>query len=77
MMKVVVAVWLTCCLLLTGPLAQACRVCRPRVQAQIHTPDYTTNLLVLLLPVGLVLLIGLGLFFAPALKSRLTPTPRP
>lgn len=58
-------------LLLTGPLAHACRVCRPRVQAQIHTPDYSANLLVLLLPIAVVLLVGAGVYFAPALRSRL------
>ncbi|MBX0292371.1 hypothetical protein K3G63_18130 [Hymenobacter sp. HSC-4F20] len=69
-MKPVVAVWLTCCLLLTGPGAQACRVCRPRVQAGIHNTEYTANLLLLLLPVVLLLLIGVGVYFASALTSR-------
>ncbi|GGG51766.1 hypothetical protein [Hymenobacter glacieicola] len=72
MMKLVVATWLTSLLLLTGPDAWACRVCRPRVQAGIHTADYTANLLLLLLPVAVVLLVGVGVFFAPALKARLT-----
>ncbi|RPD47118.1 hypothetical protein DNI29_13290 [Hymenobacter sediminis] len=69
MMRILGAAWLIG-LLLMGPVAHACRVCRPRVQAQIHTPDYTANLLILLLPIAVVLLVGAGLYFAPALKPR-------
>lgn len=69
-MRLVVAFGLLC-LLLTGPLAHACRVCRPRVQAGIHTPEYTANLLLLLLPVAVLLLMGLGMYFASALTARL------
>ncbi|UPL49628.1 hypothetical protein [Hymenobacter sublimis] len=72
MMKRVVATWLASLLLLTGPAAWACQVCRPRVHAGIHNAEYTANLLLLLLPVAVVLLVGLGLFYAPTLKARLT-----
>jgi hypothetical protein len=44
--------------------AGACAVCRPRVQAGIHDEAYAANLLLVLLPVGLLLLGGVGLFFA-------------
>jgi hypothetical protein len=42
------------------------------VQAAIHAPDYTQNLLLVLLPVGLLLLLGVGLFFASSFTRRFT-----
>lgn len=64
---------LVCCLLLLSPaLAWACRVCRPRVQATIHGPDYTVNLVLLLLPAVLLLAVGLAVFFAPQLRRCFT-----
>ena len=59
--------WLLCGL--TTP-AGACQVCRPKVQATIHAPDYSQNLLLILLPVGLLVLLGVGLFFADTLTRR-------
>ncbi|MBG8554163.1 hypothetical protein [Hymenobacter guriensis] len=56
-------------LLLLPPVAQACRVCRPRVQATIHGPDYTQHLAVLLLPVAVLVLVGLGVFFAADIRA--------
>ena len=50
--------------------ARACAVCRPRVQAGIHNEAYAANLLLVLLPVALLLLGGLGLFFAGDLRHR-------
>ena len=50
--------------------AWACQVCRPRVQATIHAPDYTHNLVLVLLPVVLLLLVGVGLFFVDAFTRR-------
>ena len=57
-------------LLLTARAAEACAVCRPRVQAGIHDDAYAANLLLVLLPVALLLLGGVGLFFAPAIRHR-------
>ncbi|WP_375436280.1 hypothetical protein [uncultured Hymenobacter sp.] len=65
----ILAGWLLCWL---APPAWACRVCRPRVQATIHAPDYGHNLLLILLPVGLLVLLGVGLFFADTLTRRFT-----
>ncbi|WP_046244158.1 hypothetical protein [Hymenobacter terrenus] len=59
-------------LLLTSPAAWACTVCRPRVQAGIHNDAYTANLLLILLPVAVLLLAGLGLFFAADIRHRFT-----
>ncbi|OON69773.1 hypothetical protein [Hymenobacter sp. CRA2] len=59
--------------LLSGWLSQpawACRVCRPRVQAGIHTADYAANLLWLLLPVALLIGGGLAVYFAADVKRR-------
>ena len=52
--------------------AGACPVCRPRVQATIHGPDFPQNLLLVLLPVGLLLLAGLGLFFFGGRARRIS-----
>ena len=62
-------------LLLAAAPAWACRVCRPRVQAGIHTADYQANLLVLLLPVALLLGLGLALYFAPTWRRRFAHSP--
>ena len=53
-----------------GPAAWGCAVCRPRVEAGIHNGAYTANLLLVLLPVALLLLGGLGLFFAADIQHR-------
>jgi len=45
------------------PTALACAWCRPRVEAGIHDAAYGQRLLLVLLPVALVLLLGVGLFF--------------
>ena len=61
---------------LMGATAQACAVCRPRVQAAIHNPDYAANALLLLLPIGLLVAGALLLFFSPNLvlwKSTTSP----
>jgi len=46
-----------------APAAWACQWCRPRVQAGIYTPAYTTNVLLVLLPVAVLLALGLALFY--------------
>jgi hypothetical protein len=71
-MKVLTAGFLTALCLLMGPVAMACRVCRPRVQAAIHTPEYTVNLFTLLLPVVALLLLAVGVFYGAAFKQRFT-----
>ena len=67
----------TLALLLAATTALACRVCRPKVEAAIHAPDYTATLLLLLLPVGLLVGGALLLFFSPTLFSwKPTSPPR-
>lgn len=56
---------------LPGSAAHACAVCRPRVQAGIHNAAYAANLLLVLLPVAVLLLGGLALFFAEDIRHRL------
>ena len=74
-MKNILVGLLTAALWLTSTVAWACRVCRPRVQATIHTPEYTGNLLVLLLPIGILLVGGLGLYFAADIKRHFFSVP--
>ena len=61
--------------LLAPTLGEACPVCRPRVQAAIHTPDYAANVALLLLPVGILQALGLALYWADQLWPR--PVARP
>ena len=56
--------------LLAPTLGEACPVCRPRVQAAIHTPDYAANVALLLLPVAILLALGVGLYWADRLWPR-------
>ncbi len=64
--------WLS---LLAAPAALACPVCRPQVQAGIHTETYSANLGLVLLPVALLLAGGLGLFFAADIRHRFASRP--
>jgi hypothetical protein len=59
---------LTWALWLGSSAAWACTVCRPRVQATIHTSEYTGNLVLLLLPIGILLVGGVGLYFIADIK---------
>ena len=56
--------------------AQACAVCRPKVQAAIHNSDYAANALLMLLPIGLLVTGALLLFFSTNL-ALWKPTPPP
>jgi hypothetical protein len=60
---------------LPAAVANACAVCRPRVQAGIHNAAYSANLLLVLLPVAVLLLGGLGLFFAADIRHRFLARP--
>jgi hypothetical protein len=51
-----------------APAAWACPWCRPRVRAGIYTPAYTTNVLLVLLPVAILLALGLTLFYWDKLR---------
>jgi hypothetical protein len=57
-----------------APAAEACPWCRPRVRAGIYTPAYTTNVLLVLLPVALLLALGLALFYWDKLRPCFSPT---
>jgi hypothetical protein len=56
------------CSLWLAPVAWACPWCRPRVQAGIYTPAYTTNVLLVLMPVALLLALGVALFYWDKLR---------
>jgi hypothetical protein len=58
-------------LLLGSEAAWACPQCRPLVQAGVYNQDFAGTLFLLLLPVGALVLIGAGLYFAAPLKARL------
>jgi hypothetical protein len=54
-----------------GGTAWACPQCRPLVQAGVYNQDFAGTLFLLLVPVGVLVLIGAGLYFAAPLKARL------
>lgn len=56
------------CSLGAGSAAWACPWCRPRVRAGIYTPAYSTNVLLVLLPVAVLLALGVALFYWDKLR---------
>jgi hypothetical protein len=58
-------------LLFGSGAAWACPQCRPLVKAGVYNQDFVGTLFLLLLPVGVLVLIGAGLYFAAPLKARL------
>ena len=64
-------------LLASGP-AGACPVCRPLVRAAIYGPHYLATVLLVSLPVLLLAVAGVGLYFSPRLALwKATPLRRP
>lgn len=59
------------CLLLV-PAAGACPWCRPKVQAGIYTPAYSTNMLLVLLPVAVLLAVGVAVYYWDKLRPTAT-----
>jgi hypothetical protein len=70
-MKRIPAGFVLSALLFASGAAWACPQCRPLVQAGVYNQDFAGTLFLLLLPVGVLVLIGAGLYFAAPLKARL------
>jgi hypothetical protein len=70
-MKHILLVLFLSALLFGGEVAWACPQCRPLVKAGVYNQDFAGTLFLLLLPVGVLVLIGAGLYFAAPLKARL------
>lgn len=49
----------------------ACPECRAQVKSGVLSPDFTTTLFVMLLPVGVLALVGAGIYYADDIKDRL------
>jgi hypothetical protein len=73
-MKVLITCWFSSLLGLLPAVASACSICRPKVQAAIHNADYSVNVLMLLLPLALLLVVGVGLYYADAIWARVRPS---
>ena len=54
-----VSLWMTW----TGPLS-ACLLCRAKVAAEIYNPDFNFHLFLMLFPVLVLMVIGLGFYGA-------------
>lgn len=48
----------------------ACPYCQSAVKRNVYNQDFGANLFVLLLPLLLLLLIGIGLYFSDAILSK-------
>jgi hypothetical protein len=48
----------------------ACPECRVQVQSGFYNKDFNDNLFILLLPIIVLLLIGVGIYFADSIKSK-------
>jgi hypothetical protein len=70
-MKQILLVLFLSALLFGGKVAWACPQCRPLVQAGVYNQDFAGTLFLLLAPVGVLVLLGAGLYFAAPLKARL------
>jgi hypothetical protein len=53
----------------TLPQLWACPWCRPRVRAGIYTPAYSTNVLLVLLPVAVLLALGASVYYWDRLRT--------
>ncbi|MVN78648.1 hypothetical protein GO988_20130 [Hymenobacter sp. HMF4947] len=56
---------------LAMPVAGACPWCRPRVQAGIYNAAYPTYMVLVLLPVAVLLVLGVGLFYWDKIRTSL------
>jgi heme/copper-type cytochrome/quinol oxidase subunit 2 len=52
----------------------ACAQCRPSVKAEVYNQDFAANLLVLLLPVAVLFLIGIAIYFSDSIRARFGKT---
>lgn len=57
----------------SSTVALGCTVCRPKVEAGIYTPAYSTTALVLLLPILLLVGGSLLLYYSPKRLPWKTP----
>jgi hypothetical protein len=64
-------------LLLATNTAWACPVCRPKVQAAVYNQHYLTTALLVLLPVLLLAVGGVGLYFSSRIALWKTTLLRP
>jgi hypothetical protein len=55
----------------TTPPAWACPECRAQVNSGVFGPDFAATLFVMLLPVGVLALVGVGLYYADDIKAKL------
>jgi hypothetical protein len=53
----------------SGEQVFACPECRLQVRAEIFGQDFYSNISLILFPVGVILAIGIGLFYADEIKK--------
>jgi hypothetical protein len=63
MKKPLVPTLLAAMLLSSSTAAWSCPYCRPLVKAGVYAQNFTSNLLVLLLPIAVLAVIGVGIYY--------------
>ncbi len=54
-----------------APTAWACPECRAQVNSGVYSQNFTGTLLVMLLPIIVLALIGVGIYYADDIKAKL------
>ena len=54
-----------------APAARACPECRAQVDSGVYGPDFTTNLLAMLLPLIMLAIVGVGIYHAGDIRAKL------
>jgi hypothetical protein len=54
-----------------APAAAACPECRAQVNSGVYGPDFPVVLFVMLLPLAVLALVGLGVYYADDIRCRL------
>jgi hypothetical protein len=70
-MKRIVAGCVTSIIAFNNTALLACPKCRPGVEAGVYNQGFSTNLFILLLPVAVLFVIGIGIHFSDAVMMML------
>ena len=54
-----------------APAARSCPECRAQVNSGVYGPDFTTNLLAMLLPLIVLAVVGAGTYLAGDIRAKL------
>lgn len=58
-------------MIFNGTTVLACPECRVQVKSGIYNGDFVSNLFIILLPILVLVVIGIGILFADRIKAKL------